>query len=61
MLQELGKLLELTWMQESVPQTTSATENQGAQFMVPEPVQMEALRELAMAGSGPSGRWLIDS
>jgi hypothetical protein len=33
---------------------------QGAQFMVPEPVQMEALRELAMAGNMRAIREMAD-
>jgi signal transduction histidine kinase/CheY-like chemotaxis protein len=51
MLQEIGTLLTLTWIQEYPRQTVSAIGDRAEQFVVPEQAQMEALRELAKSGN----------
>jgi signal transduction histidine kinase/CheY-like chemotaxis protein len=51
LLQEIGRLLELTWTRESIPQTASPMGNSVEQFVIPERGQMESLRELAKTGN----------
>ena len=51
MLQEIGRLLTLTWIHEYPRQAASALRDRAEQFVVPEPAQMEALRELAKSGN----------
>jgi CheY-like chemotaxis protein len=51
LLQEIGRLLDLTWIREDPQQTTSPVSDRVEQFVVPEPAQMESLRELAKAGN----------
>jgi signal transduction histidine kinase/DNA-binding NarL/FixJ family response regulator len=51
MLQEIGRLLELTWIHEDPEQRTSPVSGLADHFVVPDPAQMESLRELAKAGN----------
>jgi signal transduction histidine kinase/CheY-like chemotaxis protein len=51
MLQEIGRLLELTWIHEDPQQRTSPVSDRADHFVVPDPAQMESLRELAKAGN----------
>jgi CheY-like chemotaxis protein len=51
MLQEIGRLLELTWIQEQPQQTPSPSSDPVEQFVIPEPAQMDCLRDLARAGN----------
>jgi signal transduction histidine kinase/CheY-like chemotaxis protein len=51
LLQEIGRLLNLTWIRENARQTTSSTGDRVERFVVPEPAQMESLRELAKTGN----------
>lgn len=51
MLQEIGRLLGLTWIQEYPRPAASAVRGQAEQFVVPEPARMEALRDLAKSGN----------
>jgi CheY-like chemotaxis protein len=51
MLQEIGRLLQLTWIHEGSGQAMSPVSDRADQFVVPEPAQMESLRELAKAGN----------
>ena len=54
MLQEIGRLLSLTWIQEAPPHTTHAASDgirPSDRFEIPEPAQMEILCELARTGN----------
>jgi signal transduction histidine kinase/DNA-binding NarL/FixJ family response regulator len=51
LFQEIGRLLDLTWTREVPQRTGSPVDNHVEQFVVPEPAQMESLRELAKAGN----------
>jgi signal transduction histidine kinase/DNA-binding NarL/FixJ family response regulator len=51
LLQEIGRLLNLTWIRENAQQTLSPAGDHVERFVVPEPAQMESLRELAKAGN----------
>jgi two-component system, sensor histidine kinase len=51
LLQEIGRLLNLTWMRENPLQTKSPVDDHVEQFVVPEPALMESLHELAKAGN----------
>jgi CheY-like chemotaxis protein len=51
LLQEIGRLLNLTWIRENPQQTTSPVGDRVDPFVIPEPAQMESLRELAKAGN----------
>ncbi len=51
MLQEIRRLLGLTWIQEYPRQAASAVRDRAEQFVAPEPAQMEALCELAKSGN----------
>jgi len=51
LLQEIGRLLELRWLQEPPQQTPSPSSDPMEQFVVPEPAQMDCLRDLAKAGN----------
>jgi CheY-like chemotaxis protein len=51
LLREIGRLLDLTWIRETPQQTTSAVSVRVERFVIPEPAQMESLRELAKAGN----------
>jgi signal transduction histidine kinase/DNA-binding response OmpR family regulator len=51
LLQEIGGLLELRWTQEQPQQTLSSISDPVEQFVVPEPAQMDCLRDLAKAGN----------
>jgi signal transduction histidine kinase/CheY-like chemotaxis protein len=50
MLQAIGRLLGLTWIHEE-PHATYPASDRTDQFVLPEPAQMECLRELAKAGN----------
>jgi signal transduction histidine kinase/DNA-binding NarL/FixJ family response regulator len=60
LLQAVGRLLDVTWIHEAPPQTSSGTSDHGEQFVVPEPVQMESLRELAKTGNMRAIREKVD-
>jgi signal transduction histidine kinase/FixJ family two-component response regulator len=51
MLQEIGRLLELTWIQGPPQQGPSPIGARVEQFVIPEPAQMDCLRDLAKAGN----------
>jgi CheY-like chemotaxis protein len=51
MLREIGRLLKLTWIQRPPQQIASLAIDRVEQFMVPEPTQMDCLRDLAKAGN----------
>ena len=51
MLQEIGRLLELTWIQGPSQQGPSLTSDRVEPFVVPEAAQMDCLRDLARAGN----------
>ena len=51
LLQEIGRLLELTWTRETTLQTAPPISHHVEQFVIPETAQMESLRELAKAGN----------
>jgi signal transduction histidine kinase/FixJ family two-component response regulator len=51
MLQEIGRLLELTWIQGPPQQVPSPIGDRVEQFVIPEPAQMDCLRDLAKAGN----------
>jgi CheY-like chemotaxis protein len=51
LLQEIGRLLDLTWVRETPQPATSAVRDRAERFVIPEPAQMESLRELAKAGN----------
>jgi hypothetical protein len=51
LLQEIGRLLELRWIQEQPQQTPSPISEPLEQFVIPEPAQMDCLRDLAKVGN----------
>jgi signal transduction histidine kinase/DNA-binding NarL/FixJ family response regulator len=51
MLQEIGRLLELTWIQGPPQQVPSPIGDRVERFVVPEAAQMDCLRDLAKAGN----------
>jgi signal transduction histidine kinase/CheY-like chemotaxis protein len=51
LLQEIGRILNLTWIREAANQETTPTNLAIEQSGIPEPEQMEALRALAKAGN----------
>jgi signal transduction histidine kinase/DNA-binding response OmpR family regulator len=51
LLQEIGRLLELKWIQKQPQQTPYPSSDPVEQFVVPEPAQMDSLRDLAKAGN----------
>jgi CheY-like chemotaxis protein len=60
MLQEIGRLLELTWIRDS-PQPALSSANDGvALFAIPESAEMESLRGLAKAGNMRAIREKVD-
>ena len=60
MLQEIGRLLELTWIRDS-PQPALPSANDGVeQFAIPESAEMESLRGLAKAGNMRAIRDKVD-
>ncbi|WP_433975752.1 ATP-binding protein [Tunturiibacter lichenicola] len=60
MLQEIGRLLELTWIRDS-PQPVRSPPNNGAEpFAIPESAEMESLRGLAKAGNMRAIREKVD-
>jgi signal transduction histidine kinase/DNA-binding NarL/FixJ family response regulator len=60
MLQEIGRLLELSWIRDS-PQPVLSSANDGVeQFAIPESAEMESLRGLAKAGNMRAIREKVD-
>jgi signal transduction histidine kinase/ActR/RegA family two-component response regulator len=51
MLKQIGGLLDLTWVKDAPQQTLPAMNDPGEHFVLPEPEQMESLRDLARAGN----------
>jgi signal transduction histidine kinase/DNA-binding NarL/FixJ family response regulator len=51
MLQQIGRQLDLTWIHETLPQAATAMNDPVEHFVLPEPEQMESLRNLAKAGN----------
>ena len=51
MLKQIGSVLGLTWIKETMQQTPRVMNDPGEQFVLPEPDQMEALHDLAKAGN----------
>jgi signal transduction histidine kinase/FixJ family two-component response regulator len=51
LFQEIGRLLNLTWIRENLQQTTSPVGDGVERFAVPAPLEMESLRELVKAGN----------
>jgi len=51
MLKQIGSLLGLTWIKDTPRQTLPAMNDPGEHFVLPEPEQMESLRDLAKAGN----------
>jgi signal transduction histidine kinase/FixJ family two-component response regulator len=51
LFQEIGRLLNLTWTMEHPQPTPVPVNDRVERFVVPDPTQMESLRELAKAGS----------
>jgi signal transduction histidine kinase/CheY-like chemotaxis protein len=51
MLKQIGSLLDLTWIKDTSQQTQVPTNDPGEHFVLPEPEQMELLRNLAQVGN----------
>ena len=51
MLKQIGSLLDLTWIYDTPQQTLPAMNYPGEHFVLPEPEQMESLRDLAKTGN----------
>jgi signal transduction histidine kinase/CheY-like chemotaxis protein len=51
MLKQIGGLLDLTWIKDTSQQTPTPMNDPGDHFVLPEPEQMESLRNLAKAGN----------
>jgi len=51
MLKQIGSLLDLTWIKDASRQTPTPMNDPGEHFVLPEPEQMESLRNLAKAGN----------
>jgi signal transduction histidine kinase/DNA-binding NarL/FixJ family response regulator len=51
MLKQIGSLLDLTWINDTPQQTLPAMNYPGEHFVLPEPEQMESLRDLAKTGN----------
>jgi signal transduction histidine kinase/DNA-binding NarL/FixJ family response regulator len=51
MLKQIGTLLDLTWINDTSQQTPTPMNDPGEHFVLPEPEQMESLRDLAKAGN----------
>jgi signal transduction histidine kinase/DNA-binding NarL/FixJ family response regulator len=51
MLKQIGSLLDLTWINDIPQQTLPAMNYPGEHFVLPEPEQMESLRDLAKTGN----------
>jgi CheY-like chemotaxis protein/anti-sigma regulatory factor (Ser/Thr protein kinase) len=51
MLKQIGSVLGLTWIKETMQQTPRVMNDPGEQFVLPEPDQMESLHDLAKAGN----------
>jgi hypothetical protein len=48
---KIGSLLDLTWIKDTSQQTPTPMNDSGELFVLPEPEQMESLRDLAKAGN----------
>jgi signal transduction histidine kinase/ActR/RegA family two-component response regulator len=51
MLKQMGSLLDLTWIKDTSQPTPAPMNDPGENFVLPEPEQMESLRNLAKAGN----------
>jgi signal transduction histidine kinase/DNA-binding NarL/FixJ family response regulator len=51
MLEEIGRLLELTWIRNNLQPALSPSNHGVEQFAIPESAEMESLRDLAKAGN----------
>jgi CheY-like chemotaxis protein/anti-sigma regulatory factor (Ser/Thr protein kinase) len=51
MLKQIGSLLSLSWIKDTLQQTPTAMNDSSEQFVLPEPDQMESLHDLAKAGN----------
>ena len=51
MLEQIGSLLDLSWIYEAQPQASMANNDPSEHFLLPEPEQMESLRDLVKKGN----------